>query len=184
MRNLKVLTTHVDERFGAARDISDYLSKYFTIVPRYDDVVILGIGTDKCIGDCLGPLVGTILQNKNIGFPVYGTLRRPLHALNLKERVSYIKAKHPDSFIIAIDACLGEDDDIGTIQTRNGPIDPGKGVGKNLPSVGDLSIIGIVEKLNNNGASLHNIRLSFVLEMAEIITEGIIMGLEELRIED
>lgn len=178
MKNLRMLTTHVEERFGAVKEISNYLSTYFDSFPRYDDIIIVGIGTDKCIGDCLGPLVGTILRRKNFNFPIYGTLRRPLHALNLKERVTCIKAKHPDAFIIAIDACLGEDDGIGTIQIRNGPIDPGKGVGKNLPSVGDLSIIGIVEKLNNNGASLHNIRLSFVLEMAEIITEGIMMGLQ------
>lgn len=177
MRNLKMLTTHVEEGFGAVKEISSYLNTYFDSFPRYDDIIIVGIGTDKCIGDCLGPLVGTILRRKNFNFPIYGTLRRPLHALNLKERVANIKAKHPDAFIIAIDACLGEDDDIGTIQIRSGPIDPGKGVGKNLPSVGDLSIIGIVEKLNNNGASLHNIRLSYVLEIAEIITEGIMKGL-------
>lgn len=179
MRNLKVLTTHIDERFGAVKAIANYLSTYFDAYPRYDDIIIVAIGTDKCIGDCLGPLVGTTLLRRSFGFPVYGTLRLPLHALNLKNRMSSIKSKHPNAFIIAIDACLGEDDDIGTIQIRSGPIDPGKGVGKNLPSVGDLSIIGIVEKLkNNNSASLHNIRLSFVLEMAEIIAEGIILGLQ------
>lgn len=178
MKNLGIFTTHVDERYGAVKAIGNYLSTYFDSYPRHDDIIIVGIGTDKCIGDCLGPLVGTILIRKNFGFPVYGTLRRPLHALNLKDRVAYIKSRHPNAFIIAIDACLGENDDIGTIQIRSGPIDPGKGVGKNLPSVGDLSIIGIVDKLNSSSsASLHNIRLSFVLEIGEIITEGIMMGI-------
>lgn len=27
-----------------------------------DNTAIVCIGTDKCIGDCLGPLVGTILE--------------------------------------------------------------------------------------------------------------------------
>ena len=178
MKNLKMLSTHIDERFEAVRAVNSYLSTYFDYYPRYEDIIILGIGTDKCIGDCLGPLVGTILTRRNFHFPVYGTLKKPLHALNLRDRIASIKLSHPNAFIIAIDACLGEDnDDIGAIQIRSGPIDPGKGVGKNLPSVGDLSIIGIVEKLNNS-ASIHNIRLSFVLEMAEIIAEGIILGLE------
>ncbi|WIV12070.1 spore protease YyaC [Proteiniborus sp. MB09-C3] len=178
MKNLRVLTTHVEEKYKAAREISNYLSTYFEAYPRHDDIIIVGIGTDKCIGDCLGPLVGTILKKRDFISPVYGTLKRPLHALNLKDRVLSIKSRHPDAFIIAIDACLGEDDSVGTIQIRSGPIDPGKGVGKNLPSVGDLSIIGIVEKLgNDNNSSLHNIRLSFIFEMAEIIAEGIMMGL-------
>lgn len=179
MKNLKMLTTHIDERYGAVKAIGNYLSTYFDSYPRYDDIIIVGIGTDKCIGDCLGPLVGTILIRRDFSFPVYGTLKRPLHALNLRNRVASIKSRHPNAFIIAIDACLGEEDNIGTIQIRSGPIDPGKGVGKNLPSVGDLSIIGIVEKLDNGSSvSLHNIRLSFVLEMAEIIAEGIVLGLE------
>lgn len=180
MKNSKMVTTHIREQYNAVNTISNYLSTYFEAREKYDDIIIVGIGTDKCIGDCLGPLVGTILKRSNFNFLVYGTLKRPLHALNLRDKLRSIKSKHHNAFIIAVDACLGEEDDgIGTIQIRNGPIDPGKGVGKNLPSIGDLSIIGIVDKIsNNNSASLHNIRLSFVLEMAEIIAEGIIQGLK------
>lgn len=178
MRNSRIITTHVREKYEAVNTINNYLRTYFKNNKKLDDIIIIGIGTDKCIGDCLGPLVGTILKRKNFNFSVYGTLKRPLHALNLKDRLRTINAKHPNAFIIAVDACLGEDENIGTVQIRNGPIDPGKGVGKNLPSVGDLSIIGIVDKLSNNsGSTLHNIRLSFVLEMAEIIAEGIMTGL-------
>ncbi|MEQ8197298.1 MAG: DUF1256 domain-containing protein, partial [Clostridiaceae bacterium] len=36
--------------------------------------VIICIGTDKCIGDCLGPLVGTLLEDTLVPIPVYGTL--------------------------------------------------------------------------------------------------------------
>lgn len=177
MRNFRMMTTHIKENSEAVNVINNYLSTYLDVNKRYDDIIIIGIGTDKCIGDCLGPLVGTILKRKNFDYPVYGTLEKPLHALNLENRLSSIRARYSNAFIIAIDACLGENGNIGTIQIRNGPIDPGKGVGKNLPSVGDLSIIGIVDKLSSkSSSSLHNIRLSFVLEMAEIIAEGIMLG--------
>lgn len=173
----KTMTTHINKKYGAVNIIKNYLNTYLQDNMNYDDIIVVGIGTDKCIGDCLGPLVGTILIRKKLELPVYGTLKMPLHALNLENRIRTIKSKHPNAFILAVDACLGEDDSIGTIQIRSGPIDPGKGVGKYLPSVGDLSIIGIVDTLSNdNTSSLHSIRLSFVLEMAEIIAEGIFMG--------
>ena len=37
-------------------------------------MAIVCIGTDKCIADSLGPLVGTMLTKNNICIDVYGTL--------------------------------------------------------------------------------------------------------------
>ncbi|WP_369323971.1 DUF1256 domain-containing protein [Methanosarcina mazei] len=55
---------------------------------------------------------------------------------------------------------------------------PGKGVGKKLPSVGNISIVGIVDSLKNDtNIALHNIRLSFVMEMAEVIVDSLIQSL-------
>jgi putative sporulation protein YyaC len=142
-----------------------------------NQVVIVCIGTDRCIGDALGPLVGTMLQNKNFRFPVYGTLDEPIHAVNLKESMENIKAKHPNGFFIAVDACLGNEDLIGNIHIKRGPIFPGKGVGKRLPSVGQLSIVGIVDKLNKEDCfSIHNIRLSLVMKMAEVIVDSFMLA--------
>ncbi|MTI71691.1 MAG: spore protease YyaC [Firmicutes bacterium] len=138
-----------------------------------NDLIIICIGTDKCIGDCLGPLVGTLLKKENLPFKVYGTLEEPIHALNIKKRTKQIKLKHPMNYTIAIDACLGERDSVGHIQIRKGPIFPGKGVGKKLPSIGDLSIIGIVDTVNDDfNLSLHAIRLGFIMKMAESIVEA------------
>lgn len=138
------------------------------------NTVIVCIGTDKCIGDCLGPLIGTLLKKNNFPLPIYGTLSSPIHALNIEEKIKTIKKRHPHSFIIAVDACLGDSDKIGDIEIRIGPIYPGKGIGKKLPPVGDLSIVGIVDSTDNDTSfSLHNIRLSFVMEMAEVISEGL-----------
>lgn len=178
MTSIKLVSTNISEEYGAIKAISDFLDKYFE-QNNYDEIIVLGIGTDKCIGDSLGPLVGTILRKKDFHYPVYGTLKKPVHALNIRDRLKTIDLKHPNAFIIAVDACLADNDSIGDIHIRKGPINPGKGVGKKLPSVGHLSIIGIVDKLNNESSlSLHSIRLSFVFEMAEIIAEGIVNGIK------
>ena len=66
---------------------------------------------------------------------------------------------------------------IGNIQIREGPIWPGKGVGKKLPQIGHYSIVGIVDKIDeNNRFSFNNIRLSFILELAEIVSLSLLLS--------
>lgn len=140
-----------------------------------DNTVIVCIGTDKCIGDCLGPLVGTILQDNLFPLPVYGTISNPIHALNIDKRLYEITRQHKNACIIGIDACLGEIKSIGEIHTRDYPIHPGKGVGKTLPDVGQASIIGIVDSSDNaDFFSSRSIRLALVLDMAKVVAKGII----------
>ena len=139
------------------------------------DTVIICIGTDRCIGDSLGPMVGSILKYKNFPLPVYGTIMEPIHALNLDKKLKEIKSEYRNLNILGIDACLGDEDKIGEIQVRNYPIHPGKGVGKSLPSVGNSSIIGIVDSSNSDELFTNRtIRLNLILEMAKIISKSII----------
>lgn len=139
-------------------------------------IVIVCIGTDRSTGDSLGPLVGTLLLEKATLSPffVYGTLEEPIHAMNLTEQLAVIKTKHDNPFIIGIDACLGRLKSVGIVQVGEGPVKPGAGVNKDLPSVGDAHITGIV---NVSGFMefmvLQNTRLSLVLKMAKTIADGI-----------
>lgn len=146
--------------------LKDYINK---------DTIIVCIGTDRCIGDCLGPLVGTLLKSKNFPLYVYGTVSDPIHALNIDKKLNEIKLLHPHNNIIGIDACLGDCDNIGEIQARDYPVHPGKGVGKSLPNVGETSIIGIVDSNDNDEIfNSNNIRLNLVLNMAKVITHALI----------
>ena len=142
-----------------------------------NDTIIICIGTDKCIGDCLGPLVGSFLVENNFPLPVFGTLESPIHALNIEEKLSHIVKLHPNSFIIGIDACLGDKDSIGEIHIRDYPIHPGKGVGKLLPEVGDVSIIGVVDS-NDSSVFFTNriIRLYLIMEMAKVLSKSFILA--------
>jgi putative sporulation protein YyaC len=151
-------------------EIAHFLKDYIN-----SNTIIVCIGTDRCIGDCLGPLTGTILKSRNFPLSVYGTISDPIHALNLDKKLNNIKSTSPKSIIIGIDACLGSSDSIGEIQIRDYPIHPGKGVGKTLPNVGDYSIIGIVDSCENNEIFTNrNIRLNLILEMAKVICDSLI----------
>lgn len=155
---------------AAYYDIAFFIKNYLN-----SSTVIICIGTDKCIGDCLGPLVGTMLAEKHLPLPVYGTIASPIHALNLEKKLSEIKTNHPNCNILGIDACLGEENSIGEIHCRDYSIHPGKGVGKTLPDVGEFSIIGIVDSCDSTEIfTSRTIRLSLVMDMAKVIVDGII----------
>lgn len=154
----------------AVYNLSKYIYQFYT-----DKTIIVCIGTDKCIGDCLGPLVGTFLTKSSFSYPVIGTLESPAHAVNLDGVIKDINRRYNDPFIIAIDACLGHSDFIGDIQVKLGPVHPGKGVGKALPNVGDISIIGVVDSIDVSDIfSIRSIRLNLIMKMAEVISSAII----------
>lgn len=154
----------------AVHSLSSYLSRFLT-----DSSLIVCIGTDKCIGDCLGPLVGTLLIKNNFSYPVIGTLENPAHAVNLDSVITHINQKYKNPFIIAIDACLGHCEFIGDIQVKMGPVHPGKGVGKALPNVGDISIIGVVDTMDASEMfSIRSIRLNLIMKMAEVVSSALI----------
>ncbi|MDQ0974280.1 putative sporulation protein YyaC [Neobacillus niacini] len=160
--------------FQAVENLTMELIKF---LPRASQrpIVFVCIGTDRSTGDSLGPLVGSLLEEKDISsFHVYGTLDEPIHAVNLGDRLKEIAVKHQDPYIIGIDACLGRMKNVGVIQVGNGPVKPGAGVNKELPAVGDIHITGIV---NVSGFMeffvLQNTRLNLVMKMAKTIANGI-----------
>lgn len=165
-----IARVHIDDPLA-----TDILATEITNVFQNKDLVIVCVGTDRSTGDSLGPLIGSELVKENWSHvTVYGTLDEPVHALNLDLFVAKIKDKHPDSKILAIDACLGKVDNIGYVALKEGPLRPGTGVNKALPSVGDYHIIGIV---NVGGLMeyfvLQNTRLSLVMKMCCVISGGI-----------
>ncbi|PFO66296.1 spore protease YyaC [Bacillus cereus] len=158
----------------ASEIISNFLLTHIPIKTNIP-LILVCIGTDRSTGDALGPLVGTKLEQIDIqNLQVFGTLDEPVHALNLEEKIQNIQKEYPTAFIIAVDACLGKSQNIGSITTGKGPSKPGAAMNKKLPAVGDLHIHGIV---NLNGFMeffvLQNTRLSLVMKMADVIAQSI-----------
>lgn len=138
--------------------------------------VILCIGTDRLIGDCLGPFAGTLLKKYAREYlPVYGTLDNTVHALNLSTVNEQINKKHPDRTVIAVDASLGSKEHIGSVFVRTGSLSPGAGVHKNLPHTGNIAITGIVGASSSQPyLDLQTVRLSTISSMAEYICRCIL----------
>lgn len=146
-------------------------------------LLILCIGTDRSTGDALGPLTGTCLGKIILpGTSVLGTLEEPVHAANLKATLRRIKSYPDIPFIVALDACLGPLENVGTIAVSRGPLRPGAGVNKDLPPVGDLHITGTV---NVGGFMeyfvLQNTRLGLVHRMAVTIARALHRGVLQLE---
>ncbi len=159
------------------------LKKLLKIRQSHQELVIVCIGTDRSTGDALGPLVGSKLHNYHIkNVAIYGTLEHPVHAMNLSETMQKIYEIYHDPFVIAIDACLGKLNSVGSITMGIGSIKPGAGVNKELPEVGDIYITGTV---NVGGFMeyivLQNTRLNLVMNMANIIARSISIAMIHSR---
>lgn len=139
---------------------------------RNRSLVVVCIGTDRSTGDALGPLVGMQLARRSIPkISIYGTLEHPVHAVNLNETLDQIYDSHINPFLIAVDACLGKQQNVGNISVSEGPVLPGAGVNKHLPPVGDINITGVVNVAGFMEYSvLQNTRLSIVMNMSETIS--------------
>lgn len=150
-------------------ELQKKLEAYF--LPTGKQLAIVCIGTDRSTGDSLGPLTGTLLSRAYPTIPVFGTLDDPVHAANLSEKLTEINYMLKKPFIIAIDACLGQTESIGYLSFKDGALKPGTGVNKDLPEIGDMNIVGIV---NVGGFMeyfvLQNTRLNLVMQMAELLS--------------
>ena len=161
-------------------DCIDRIANYIEFLTQihgreYDKICIFCIGTDRCIYDALGPLVGHKLSKRKIvtrNVNLIGTLRQPAHALNLDDMRKRIPK---NSLVIAIDASVGSDESLGLIYVSNSKVSPGSGTNKDLGSIGDISIKAITishsdSLLFGNPSST---RLSFVNNLSEAVYRGI-----------
>lgn len=138
------------------------------------DVVFTFIGTDANVGDSLAPMCGSLLHGRHKNVFFYGNLNRPITAKEVPFVAEFLKRAHPDSAIIVVDAAVGKKEDVGTVKVISRGIKPGLGVNKNLPPVGDVSVIGVISEKNNLGLSFLGCeRVSKVYSMSKVIASGI-----------
>ncbi|MGI6452710.1 MAG: spore protease YyaC [Syntrophomonadaceae bacterium] len=178
---------HYEEPGCLAKMEQAIVSLITKTVPDFSrEPVYLCIGTDRATGDCLGPLVGTLLKGLLPRANIFGTLENPAHAINLGDVIGEINRDFKSPLIVAIDACLGKPHRIGFINIKEGSIRPGTALQKVLPPVGDFHISGVV---NCGGMLEHmvlqNTRLYIVYQMAEVIVRSLFLAhlrLEKLKL--
>lgn len=172
MKKFIIDSTHEDSFIK----LGEYIfQRIFPLLINKRTIVFLCIGSDRCTGDSLGPLVGEKINFLNFdNIYVYGNLENTVNALNLKDTISSIQSKYVNPYIIAIDASLGNKDDIGKIFIEEKALNPGKALDKDLPSVGDLSIVGIVNVSSFlQFSTLQSTRLFVVMKIASTISNAI-----------
>ncbi len=149
------------------------IEKTLNVLYKTEKPVILCIGTDLIVGDCFGPMVGSYIKNKLNGKAyVYGTLNNPLTAKEAVTLSKTIKLLHPNSKILVVDAAIGSEDEVGNIKVKSGGVKPGLGYDKNLPLLGDVSIVGVVSKSKELC-----VRLGLIYNLAKDASEGIIRAI-------
>jgi putative sporulation protein YyaC len=136
--------TRSHKRVNNSERLNDVLFQMIDPELTIRDIFFFCIGSDQINGDRFGPAVGSILKQKNYD-NVIGTIDDPVDAKNLVSRLQEIPA---DRVTIAIDAGLGLSFEIGTYYIYRHSIQPGLGVGHQLPEVGDYGILGVVNELD------------------------------------
>lgn len=163
--------------------VNDFSSKIYNLksdIP-FSDYIFLCVGSDKITGDAFGPIVGDSLQKlfKNMynNIKVVGTLEEPISGVNLNKEVKKIYDMYKTPCIIAIDAALSSEKEIGKIIVTDSKMKFGKSTSKNILEVGDISIKAIVAKdykiPRYNFQTLQNTSLNIVIKLANITSNGI-----------
>lgn len=126
-----VVTSALIEQFRAEGKSDKYLPVFFMV------------GATSSTGDSLGPFIGWFLSRKGFTGEYVGDLNEPVHATNIKDKLNeaWQRAMQRNKFpyVIAVDAAVGRP---GRITVNRGPLKPGAGMGKTLPQVGSIHIMG------------------------------------------
>ena len=109
------------------------------------ETVVVCIGSDRVSGDMLGPLVGSALRDEyRLPCPVYGWVGGSVNGVNLEEYLAMVGERHAGSMVIAVDAALGKEEDVGKVRLKRGGIKAGGALERKGGKIGDLGVIGVV----------------------------------------
>ncbi len=152
-----------------AAGLQAFASRIFS-AHKGEELVFLCIGTDRSTGDSLGPWVGTLLEERGVA-GVRGTLKTPCDAIALPKLARTL----PESaVVVAIDACLGRPESVGSFLARRGPLVPARSVNGGFEAVGTYSIEGVVNESSLKPYwTLQSTSLYRVMGMARQIADAI-----------
>lgn len=152
----------------------DCLNKY---VEKDREIIFFCIGTDRVIGDCVGPITGSLLKSKYGNKNIYGDLEENLTYENIEDKLNEVNLKHNNPYIIAIDAALSSNEDIGKFYVDDKGINYRKSLNSKNLKIGDIGIKVVVGKDYNdselNFKVLQNISLGKIVKISKKTFDGI-----------
>jgi len=155
------------------------------------NIIFLCIGTNKVIGDSIGPIVGTNLKKDlknnlkfkgNLNFDnnikIIGDMSNNISYNNIEDNIKNLKNTSKDNFVIVIDSALSSENNIGKIFVHNRGLKYAESLKRNNEIIGDMSIKAVVGKNTQNRFKnfkiLKNISFQRVITMSNIVSKGII----------
>ena len=144
---------------------------------NFSDIVILCIGTDKLVGDLVGPIAGHKLKRlfKNCEkVKIYGDIKQTVNITNVNDIVLKISTSFNQPFIITIDSALGPREAIETVYVSTGGLEPGRALEKKKSYSSNVSFKAVVGEDFQNAAlnfyELKSINRKVVQRLANEIT--------------
>lgn len=173
-----------------------YLEKQFyqfDMKNQFSELIFLCIGTNKVIGDMVGPIVGERLKNevnnrkiKKIvkkEILVYGNMKHTLNLKNADKVIQHVQNEYQKPFLITIDTALGKEDMIEKIFIGSGEIEIGKALEKGVKYQSNIYIKGVVGKygttVEENMNTLKNADIVSIKRISNIICDGIIDSMKK-----
>ncbi len=155
----------------------------------YSNVIFLCIGTDRVTGDSFGPIVGYKLKKFFRGVQnvqIIGDLENTVCNDNIEQTINSICKQYSNPFIISIDSALSKNsDNVGKIIVGKGGIILGSSIRRERYVIGDMYIKGITARdfcnSRKNFSILQNTRLNIVIQMADVVANGIYESIEIIK---
>ncbi len=158
--------------------VVDFNNELYKVRGRFSNIIFFCIGTDRLTGDSFGPIVGykltyllSQLETYN-NIEVIGNLEKQISFNNIEDEIKRVYEQYSNPCIIAIDAALSNQDEIGKIFVQDKKLNIGKSLNKKSIAIGDISIKGVVAQnykiLKNNFQVLQSTPLGRVMNLADI----------------
>lgn len=165
-----------------------FVWEFSNVLKRNKDnkkIIFLCIGTNKVIGDSIGPIVGTNLINnlkctedfnfENSNIKVIGDMSNNISYNNIEDNMKKLAG---NNFIIVIDSALSSENNIGKIFIHDRGLKYAESLKRKNNVIGDVSIKAVVGKNTQNRLKnfkiLRNASTKRVMTMANILSKGII----------
>lgn len=167
-----------------AKFVQDLQSHVYSYMYQdFSHIVILCIGTNKIIGDCVGPMVGQKLETKlkreksDNKIVIYGNMKETLNFKNAKHVIENVFQIYEKPFVITVDSALGTEKMLEKIVVNEGLIQIGKSLGRSICYYSHINIKGVVginnNNLNSNVETLKKVKPELVIDLASTVTDGI-----------
>jgi len=169
-------------------NLKQYIN-YYNIEKNFSEIIILCIGTNKIMGDMIGPMVGENLKSKiitpkNKKLIVFGNMTQTLNLKNANNIINKVKNNYQNPFVITIDTALSKIYDSKKIYINQGNIQIGSALSKGINCDSHINIKGVVgkykENLEENLNTLRNVKLRDIVYLSMLISNGIIETMKSI----